>query len=76
MFEIRPPLLESHGLGHAVGELLDQTRRDMGIQVAVTIDVARLPPSVESLELFSTGIISSWSRTRASTPARPGSRCR
>jgi len=49
MFEIRPPLLESHGLGHAVGELLDQTRRDMGIQVAVTIDVARLSPSTESL---------------------------
>jgi PAS domain S-box-containing protein len=49
MFEIRPPLLESHGLGHAVGELLDQTRRDMGIQAAVTIDVARLSPSVESL---------------------------
>jgi len=49
MFEIRPPLLESHGLGHTVGELLDQTRRDMGIQVAVTIDVARLSPSVESL---------------------------
>ena len=49
MFEIRPPLLESHGLGHAVGELLDQTRRDMGIQVAVTIDVARLSPSIESL---------------------------
>ncbi len=49
MFEIRPPLLESHGLGHAVGELLDQARRDMGIQVAVTIDVARLSPSTESL---------------------------
>jgi PAS domain S-box-containing protein len=49
MFEIRPPLLESHGLGHAVGELLDQTRRDMGIQVAAAIDVARLSPSVESL---------------------------
>jgi PAS domain S-box-containing protein len=49
MFEIRPPLLESHGLGHAVGELLDQARRDMGIQVAVTIDVARLSPSAESL---------------------------
>ena len=49
MFEIRPPLLESHGLGHAVGELLDQTRRDMGLQVAVTIDVARLSTSVESL---------------------------
>jgi PAS domain S-box-containing protein len=49
MFEIRPPLLESHGLGHAVGELLDQTRRDMGVQVAVTIDVARLSPSIESL---------------------------
>jgi PAS domain S-box-containing protein len=49
MFEIRPPLLESHGLGHAVGELLDQARRDMGIQVAVTIDVARLSPSAESI---------------------------
>ncbi len=49
MFELRPPLLESHGLGHAVGELLDQTRRDMGLQVAVTIDVARLSPNVESL---------------------------
>ena len=49
MFEIRPPLLESHGLGHAVGELLDQTRRDMGIHAAVTIDVGRLSPSVESL---------------------------
>ena len=49
MFEIRPPLLESHGLGHAVGELLDQTRRDMGIQVAVTTDLARLSPSIESL---------------------------
>ena len=49
MFEIRPPLLESHGLGHAVGELLDQTRRDMGLQVAVRIDVGRLSPSVESL---------------------------
>jgi PAS domain S-box-containing protein len=49
MFELRPPLLESHGLGHAVGELLDQTRRDMGFQVAVTIDVGRLSPSVESL---------------------------
>jgi PAS domain S-box-containing protein len=49
MFEIRPPLLESHGLGHAVGELLDQTRRDMGIQVAVTIDLGRLSPSSESL---------------------------
>jgi signal transduction histidine kinase len=49
MFEIRPPLLESHGLGHAVGELLDQTRRDMGIQAAVTVDVARLSPSAESL---------------------------
>jgi signal transduction histidine kinase len=49
MFEIRPPLLESHGLGRAVGELLDQTRRDMGLHVAVTVDVARLSASVESL---------------------------
>ena len=49
MFEIRPPLLESHGVGHAVGELLDQMRRDLGIQAAVTIDVARLSPSTESL---------------------------
>ena len=49
MFEIRPPLLESHGLGHAVGDLVDQTRRDLGVQVAVTIDVARLSTSVESL---------------------------
>jgi two-component system NarL family sensor kinase len=35
-------------VGHAVGELLDQMRRDLGIQAAVTIDVARLLPSTES----------------------------
>lgn len=52
-FELRPPVLEAHGVGAAVNQMLDGVRDDLGIVVERRIDLHRYAPEIEIL-LFRT----------------------
>jgi signal transduction histidine kinase len=52
-FELRPPVLEAHGVGAAVNQMLDGVRDDLGISVERRIDLHRYAPEIEIL-LFRT----------------------
>ena len=52
-FELRPPVLEAHGVGAAVNQMLDAVRDDLGISVERRIDLHRYAPEIEIL-LFRT----------------------
>jgi signal transduction histidine kinase len=49
MFELRPPLLDSAGLGVAVSELVRVMSEEEGFEGSVEYSVDRLPETVESL---------------------------
>jgi PAS domain S-box-containing protein len=48
-FELRPPLLESQGLGAAVRDLADEASREAGFAAEVKVTVGRHPTMVEEL---------------------------
>lgn len=52
-FELRPPVLEAHGVAAAVNQMLDGVRDDLGISVERRIDLHRYAPEIEIL-LFRT----------------------
>ena len=52
-FELRPPVLEAHGVGAAIDQMLDGVRDDLGISVERRIDLHRYAPEIEIL-LFRT----------------------
>jgi signal transduction histidine kinase len=48
-FELRPPVLEAHGVGAAIDQMLDGIRDDLGISVQRRIDLHRYAPEIEIL---------------------------
>jgi signal transduction histidine kinase len=49
MFELRPPLLEAHGLAHAVRDLVDHANHELGLEVEAHVDVPRYSEAFETL---------------------------
>ena len=49
MFELRPPLLEAHGLGPAVRDLVAHANAELGLEVEAQVDVPRYPEAFETL---------------------------
>ncbi len=49
MFELRPPLLEAHGLAHAVRDLVDHANHELGLEVDAHVDVPRYSEAFETL---------------------------
>jgi signal transduction histidine kinase len=49
MFELRPPLLEAHGLAPAVRDLVAHANADLGLEVDAQIDVPRYTEAFETL---------------------------
>jgi signal transduction histidine kinase len=49
MFELRPPLLEAHGLGPAVRDLVEHANHELGLEVAVRVEVPRYAEAFETL---------------------------
>jgi signal transduction histidine kinase len=49
MFELRPPLLEAHGLTEAVRDLVEHANHELGVEVDVHVDVPRYPEAFETL---------------------------
>ncbi len=49
MFELRPPLLEAHGLAHAVRDLVDHANHELGLEVEAQVDVPRYSEAFETL---------------------------
>jgi signal transduction histidine kinase len=49
MFELRPPLLEAHGLAPAVHDLVAHANTELGLQIDAQIDVPRYPEAFETL---------------------------
>ncbi len=49
MFELRPPLLEAHGLAPAVRDLVEHANLELGLAVGVDVDVPRYPEAFETL---------------------------
>jgi signal transduction histidine kinase len=48
-FELRPPLLEAHGLGIAVRDLADEAAREGGFEVDLHASIERYPFAIEEL---------------------------
>jgi signal transduction histidine kinase len=48
-FELRPPVLETHGVGAAIGQLLDAAKDELGIRVDRKIQLRRYAPEIEIL---------------------------
>jgi two-component system, NarL family, sensor histidine kinase UhpB len=48
-FELRPPLLEQHGLAAAIRDLADEAATEGGFSVAVDLEVERYPFAIEDL---------------------------
>jgi two-component system, NarL family, sensor histidine kinase FusK len=48
-FELRPPVLETQGVGVAVGQMLDGLADDLGIDIDRRIELRRYAPEVEIL---------------------------
>jgi signal transduction histidine kinase len=49
MFELRPPLLEVHGLAPAVRDLVEHANQELGLEVEVHVDVPRYDEAFETL---------------------------
>jgi signal transduction histidine kinase len=49
MFELRPPLLEAHGLAPAVRDLVEHANQELGLEVAVEVEVPRYAGDFETL---------------------------
>jgi signal transduction histidine kinase len=49
MFELRPPLLEAHGLPPAVRDLVEHAHHELGLEVEVDVDVPRYAEAFETL---------------------------
>jgi signal transduction histidine kinase len=49
MFELRPPLLEAHGLDHAVRDLVSHANVELGLEVDVQVEVPRYDEAFETL---------------------------
>jgi signal transduction histidine kinase len=49
MFELRPPLLEAHGLAPAVRDLVEHANHELGLEVEVQVDVPRYAEAFETL---------------------------
>jgi signal transduction histidine kinase len=49
MFELRPPLLEAHGLAPAVCDLVEQANQELGLEVEVEVEVPRYSEAFETL---------------------------
>jgi signal transduction histidine kinase len=49
MFELRPPLLEAHGLAPAVRDLVEHANHELGLEVEAHIDVPRYSEAFETL---------------------------
>ncbi len=49
MFELRPPLLEAHGLAPAVRDLVEHAKQELGLEVGVEVEVPRYPEDFETL---------------------------
>jgi signal transduction histidine kinase len=49
MFELRPPLLEAHGLAPAVRDLVEHANHELGLEVAVSVEVPRYAEAFETL---------------------------
>ncbi len=74
-FELRPPVLEAHGVGAAVNQMLDGVRDDLGISVERRIDLHRYAPEIEIL-LFRTTRELRLERPKARSRDPPGHRAR
>jgi signal transduction histidine kinase len=48
-FELRPPVLETHGVGAALNQLIDAATEELGIQVERKIHLRRYAPEIEIL---------------------------
>ncbi len=49
MFELRPPLLEAHGLAPAVRDLVEHANQELGLEIAVEVEVPRYAGDFETL---------------------------
>jgi signal transduction histidine kinase len=49
MFELRPPLLEAHGLAPAVRDLVAHANVELGLEVEVEVDLPRYSEAFETL---------------------------
>ena len=49
MFELRPPLLEAHGLAPAVRDLVEHANHELGLETAVEVEVPRYAGDFETL---------------------------
>ena len=49
MFELRPPLLEAHGLAPAVRDLVEHANHELGLEVEVNVEVPRYAEAFETL---------------------------
>ncbi len=49
MFELRPPLLETGGIAAAVRDLAEQTAAEVGLALALELDVRRHDPHTEAI---------------------------
>jgi signal transduction histidine kinase len=49
MFELRPPLLEAHGLAPAVRDLVEHANHELGLEVEAHVDVPRYSEAFETL---------------------------
>jgi two-component system sensor histidine kinase UhpB len=49
MFELRPPLLEAHGLAPAVRDLVEHANHELGLEVEVHVDAPRYAEAFETL---------------------------
>jgi signal transduction histidine kinase len=49
MFELRPPLLEAHGLAPAVRDLVEHANQELGLEVDVDVCVPRYADDFETL---------------------------
>jgi signal transduction histidine kinase len=49
MFELRPPLLEAHGLAPAVRDLVEHANQELGLEISVEVEVPRYAGDFETL---------------------------
>jgi signal transduction histidine kinase len=49
MFELRPPLLEAHGLAPAVRDLVEHANQELGLETGVEVEVPRYAGDFETL---------------------------
>jgi signal transduction histidine kinase len=49
MFELRPPLLEAHGLAPAVRDLVEHANLELGLEVLVAVELPRYSEAFETL---------------------------